>query len=104
VPILRPLAFGHTRSQTTPRATTWARLWDMKTADLAEVLTLAQVDPTLYNFDGERHEALCLLAEGQTWKVFLSERGLRHDERSFPGEDEACTYFLKRILQLSRTR
>lgn len=69
-----------------------------------EIVELARVDPTYYSFDGDRHEALCLLAEGQTWKVFLSERGQRREEQAFASEDEACTYFLKRLFQLWRPR
>ncbi len=41
-----------------------------------------------------------MLAFGQDWKVFISERGKRHEERTFANEDEACVYFLKRIFQL----
>ncbi len=57
---------------------------------------------TLYSFESEAHESLCLLAFGQEWKVFLSERGQRHEEQTFSNEDEACVYFLKRIFQLAR--
>lgn len=76
----------------------------MRVADVREIVESARVDPTSYSFDGERHEALCLLAAGQTWQVFLSERGQRHEERSFASEDEACTYFLKRLFRLWRPR
>ncbi len=58
----------------------------------------------MYSFDGARHEALCLLAIGETWHVFLSERGQRHEQRIFDSEDAACVYFLKRIVQLTRCR
>jgi hypothetical protein len=68
-------------------------------SDVREIVQSARVDPMLYSFDGERHEALCLLAFGQDWKV-LSERGKRHEERTFANEDDACVYFLKRIFQL----
>jgi hypothetical protein len=77
--------------------------WDSESvtvSDLREIVQSARVDPTLYSFDSERHEALCLLAFGQDWKVFLSERGQRYEERTFVNEDEACVYFLKRIFQL----
>jgi len=56
----------------------------------------------LYSFESERHESLCLLAFGQTWKVFISERGARVEEQDFDSEDAACVYFLKRIFQLAR--
>ena len=58
------------------------------------------MDPRLYSFDGERHEALCLLAFGQDWKVFLSERGSATRAHLSANEDDACVYFLKRIFQL----
>jgi hypothetical protein len=76
----------------------------MKVEDVREILHLAQVDPTYYSLDGETHEALCLLSRGQEWQVFVSERGERVEERTFETEDAACTYFLKRLFQLSRTR
>ena len=72
----------------------------MTVIDVREIVQSAQVDPRLYSFESERHEALCLLAFGQDWKVFLSERGQRHEERTFANEDDACVYFLKRIFQL----
>lgn len=74
----------------------------VKTTDLAEILQLAPVDPTIYEICGSRHEALCILPEGQTWKVFLYERGARHEERAFDNEDDACIWFLKRILVFDR--
>jgi hypothetical protein len=74
----------------------------VKSGDLAEILAKAQIDPTLYSLNGDRHEALCVLAEGQTWKVFLSERGQRYEELDFASEDDACTHFLKRIFELAR--
>jgi hypothetical protein len=55
--------------------------------------TATSRDPTLYSFEGERHESLCLLDFGQTWRVFISERGQRHEERGFTAEDDACVYF-----------
>jgi hypothetical protein len=72
--------------------------------DLIEILAEAQVDPTYYSIGGEAHEALCLTNESDVWHVFLSERGTRHEERTFTIEDNACTYFLKRIFQLWRPR
>ena len=76
----------------------------MRVSDVLEIVEAAQVDPTYYSLEGERHEALCLLAVGQEWRVFLSERGQRHEERVFAAEDEACTYFLKRLFRLWRPR
>lgn len=72
----------------------------MRVEDVAEIARLAQVDPTYYSLDGERHEALCLLTHGRKWQVFFSERGDRYEEFTFGGEDEACVYFMKRLFQL----
>jgi hypothetical protein len=72
----------------------------MRVADAREIVEAARVDLTYYSFDGARHEALCLLDAGGTWQVFLSERGVRYEEISFRTEDEACTYFLKRLFNL----
>jgi len=74
----------------------------MKVSDVREIVEAAHVDPLRYSFESEQHESLCLLAFGQTWKVFLSERGNRYEEQTFPSEDEACVYFLKRIFKLGR--
>ena len=54
-----------------------------------------------YEIGSPRHEALCLLAEGQIWKVFISERGKRYEERRFSSEDRACVYFLTRLFKLA---
>lgn len=37
----------------------------MRADDVREIVEAAQVDPTYYSFEGERHDALCLLAHGQ---------------------------------------
>ena len=71
-------------------------------ADAREIVESAHVDPTLYSFESADHEGLNVIAHGQTWHVFLSERGKRHEERTFENEDDACTDFLKRIFRLSR--
>lgn len=76
----------------------------MQLDDVREIAQAAQVDPTYFSLDGERHEALCLIAHGQSWHVFLSERGERYEERIFGSEDEACVYFLKRLFRLWRPR
>ena len=74
----------------------------MKISDAAVIVEAARVDPTYYSFDGERHEALCIVASGDAWRVFLSERGSRHEERTFVTEDDACVWFLTRLFQLWR--
>ena len=72
----------------------------MRVADLREIVQAARIDPILYSFDAETHESLCLLAFGQEWRVFISERGERMEEQTFSNEDDACVYFLKRVFQL----
>jgi hypothetical protein len=72
----------------------------VRVSDLREIIQAAHVDPAYYSLEGERHEALCILSSGQTWLVFLSERGNRHEEKTFNSEDEAATYFLKRLFEL----
>ena len=76
----------------------------MKASDVEEICQSARVEPAYYKISGELHEALCLLQEGSVWKVFLSERGGRYEEREFDTEDGACVYFLKRLFTLWRPR
>lgn len=76
----------------------------MRLDDVREIVHAARVDPTYYSFEGDRHEALCLLANGREWVVFLSERGERFEEQRFSNEDEACVYFLKRLFRQWRPR
>jgi hypothetical protein len=74
----------------------------MNASDVREIIEAADIGPMYYSLGGDRHEALCLLAQGQTWHVFISERGTRREEQLFTSEDEACVYFLKRLFQLGR--
>lgn len=76
----------------------------MTIVDAREIIEAAHVNSKYYSFEGDRNEALCIVAWGQDWQVFLSERGKRYEERTFSTEDEACTYFLKRLFQLWRPR
>jgi hypothetical protein len=72
--------------------------------DVRDIVTIAQVDPTRYSLEGERHEAISLVPWGQSWQVFSSERGVRYEERTFDTEDAACVEFLKRLFALVRAR
>jgi hypothetical protein len=72
----------------------------MRVRDLREIVRAARIDTRLYSFEAESHESLCLLAFGQEWNVFISERGQRMEERTYSSEDDAFVYFLKRIFQL----
>ncbi len=76
----------------------------MKIRDAEEICATARVDPTYFSIGSERHEALCVVAHGQCWHVFLFERGERFEERIFESEDEAAVHFLKRLFQLWRPR
>lgn len=76
----------------------------MQASDVTKILQEARVDPMYYNIGEERHESLCLTEESNGWHVFLSERGVRYEERRFTVEDEACVYFLERVFQLWRPR
>lgn len=70
----------------------------VKASDAREIVELAQVDPSLYSFEGNKDEAVCLLAWGQVWQVFIGSRGSRIEEQHFHSEDEACVYFLKQVF------
>lgn len=74
----------------------------MNITELTRHLEELGVPADYYFLNGERHESLCIVAEDSRWKVFLSERGLRYEERTFATEGEACDYFLERIRQLWR--
>jgi len=74
----------------------------VQVAEVREIVALAQIDPSLYSFESEQHESLCLVAFGQTWKVFISERGARVEEQDFDSQDAACVYSLKRLFQLAQ--
>ncbi len=76
----------------------------MEVNDVREIVHAARVDPSYYSLEGERHEALCLIASGREWLVFLSERGERFEEQRFTAEDKACVYFLKRLFRLWQPR
>ena len=79
-------------------------MWGVKIGDARDIVEAARVDPTYYSFDGDRHDALCIIDAGGEWRVFLSERGSRHEERTFGTEDEACVWFLRRLFTLWRPR
>lgn len=66
----------------------------MNVRDTQEILELAEVNPAYYSLDDERHEALCLLPDGDCWLVFISERGKRREVQEFQSQDAACTLFL----------
>lgn len=89
---------------TADRSASRAELCGVTVADARTIVEAAQVDPTYYSIDGERHEALCISWSGQTWKAFISERGSRREECTFATEDEACVWYLTRLFELWRPR
>lgn len=73
----------------------------MNRRDLAEILELTDIHPSSYSVGPpgiEHAEPLCIIHEFATWTVFITERGSRFGEKTFDDEDEACVYFLKRLL------
>lgn len=73
---------------------------NMDLGDARKIVEAAHVDPTYYSFDGERHEALCIIAVVPKWRVFIRERDSQYEERCFSDEDAACVWFVKRLFQL----
>ncbi|MDP3673310.1 MAG: hypothetical protein WA191_18145 [Telluria sp.] len=45
-----------------------------------------------------RDETLCIQKRDNEWTVFYSERGLETERKIFLSEDDACEYFLQRIV------
>ncbi len=74
----------------------------MRVDDANDIVRAAGVNQALYSFEGSGDEVMCILAEGQTWKVFLRQRNRRYEEQSFISEDEACVEFLKRLFLIWR--
>lgn len=46
------------------------------------------------------NEALCLIREGNVWKVFYAERGLRTGETVFTDETAAAASFIRRLAAM----
>jgi hypothetical protein len=70
-------------------------------ADDAQALAeKARVDPTLSNLRRDS-DGLCLVERLDGWHVFVSDRHVKFEHRTFGTEDEACVYFLTRLFELA---
>ena len=49
-------------------------------------------------------ECYCLARTGSCWETYYSERGEKIGVRHFESEDDACRYFLQKILSDPTTR
>ena len=70
----------------------------MKTSDVQQVLRTLEVSVDIYDV-GVRDGAICLFSEGDEFVVCTFDRGKRFGERRFDGEDDACRYFLKQLIE-----
>ena len=52
----------------------------MTVNDVRDIVEAAETDPSLHSFESEHHASLHLLTCGQTWRVFISERGQLHEK------------------------
>jgi hypothetical protein len=78
-----------------------AKLEVVNTSQLLSILDAAQINPRSYGvLRSGNDDGLYLLKAEPFWQVFFSERGIRHDTRSYDSEDEACVAFLQWILEL----
>jgi hypothetical protein len=71
----------------------------LRLADLEQIIREMGAKPSWYSIGTEKDNALCIVREGQDWKVFFSERGDRYDTVIFSSEEEACSYFLKELMK-----
>ena len=78
----------------------------MNINDLKKNLKKANIKNSAYTLHGglphDKH-VLNLSANG-LWEVYYSERGGKFEERVFESEDEACRFFLNRILSDSTAK
>lgn len=72
----------------------------MNRNDLQNILLQRGIREDVYTlYGGHPSERFVLSQEGQKWAVFYSERGEEVGRREFQSEEEACLYFLERLLQ-----
>jgi len=78
----------------------------MNREQLKQELDANGVEPEAYYFGSGLPNEKYVLAQETTgkWSVYFSERGARAGNRTFDSENEACIYFLERILRDSTTR
>jgi hypothetical protein len=73
----------------------------MNTSQLEQKLQEHEIRPDCYSLDGSViNEALILEpSNGNGWRIYYSERGLRSGEKVFFTEEEACVVFLEMLLR-----
>ena len=73
----------------------WFGVGPKNVEELQAELNAEGFDPNRYTlWASDRNDNLCLEQTGNTWTVYYSERGKRHNDHSFESEAEACQYFL----------
>ena len=71
----------------------------MTLKELSVELSKARIDPEFISLDGgDKHNTLCINFEDEKWVVYFSERGQRTYYAWFLLEEDACRYFLSRVL------
>lgn len=70
----------------------------MRASDVRSVLQLLDVPPEYYEV-GVRDGAICLFNEQDEFVVCTFDRDKRFNERRFDVEDDACRYFLGKLIE-----
>lgn len=52
--------------------------------------------------DAVRDDHICILADGDAWRVFYTERGILSQESVCPSKDDARAEIVHRLMSLSR--
>jgi hypothetical protein len=75
-------------------------LWSVKVDDLKEIMGTIHVDAAKYGINRDVPDGLCIRSKGEQWRVYRLHGEVRTEERTFASENDACVYFLLRVLQL----
>ncbi len=65
--------------------------------DFARAVIALQIDPFAFAIDEIDDECYVMIASGDSWDVFYSERGLKTDRRHFASESDALDDLLRRL-------
>lgn len=78
----------------------------MNVAELRTTSLENGVKPRAFSIGGvgAEEEQYRIEKDGIVWRTYYSERGDMNDFHEFGTEDEACRYFLKRLLNDPTTR
>ncbi|HSW57844.1 MAG TPA: hypothetical protein VLH15_05545 [Dehalococcoidales bacterium] len=73
----------------------------MNRIDLKNILDKEGISPQSYSLDGPQgvDSAYVLEERFGTWFVYFFEKGKKGNEQIFGNEDEACQYYLDKILR-----